>query len=433
MKLEVFRAGKGDCLLLTAADGTHVLVDGGMREDYREHVAAALGELAAAGTALDLVYVSHIDRDHISGVLQLMDDTIDWRVFDFQRSRGNERHREPPRPRPPKVAQLWHNAFHEQVEENAGVLEDLLAADATVLEASGQPLLAGLAGMQRDLATSVSEGIELSRRASPEQLGIPVNEHFGGRLAFARDDQGAIQLGSMTIGVIGPFAEDLERLRAEWNEWLEESKAQHERLQRRMERDAGRLAAGEVGALREPLQLAASELGKRSRVTVPNLASLMLLVEEDGSTLLLTGDGHARDVLHGLERIGKLNAQQGIHVDVLKVPHHGSEHNLDEDFARRVTARVYVFCANGEHKNPDPRVVEAIIESRIGAEAARTLNPEAGGNFELVFNCSSAVAPGSDEQGHMRGIEQSVRDAAERSGGRLTFSFLDASSVEVDV
>ena len=35
MKIRVFQAGKGDCLLLTGNDGTRILVDGGMRADYR--------------------------------------------------------------------------------------------------------------------------------------------------------------------------------------------------------------------------------------------------------------------------------------------------------------------------------------------------------------------------------------------------------------
>ena len=74
MRLDVFQAGKGDCLLLTAKDGTRVLVDGGMRDDYRKHVAPALARLRRDDSALDLVYLSHIDRDHISGIPQLMDD-----------------------------------------------------------------------------------------------------------------------------------------------------------------------------------------------------------------------------------------------------------------------------------------------------------------------------------------------------------------------
>ena len=86
MDLTIFHAGKGDCLLLRA-NGTNILVDGGMRT-RTEHVASALGALRSNGEELDLLYVSHIDQDHISGVLQLMDDELAWRVFRSQRGRA---------------------------------------------------------------------------------------------------------------------------------------------------------------------------------------------------------------------------------------------------------------------------------------------------------------------------------------------------------
>ena len=103
MKLTVFQSDKGDCLLLTGADGRMVLVDGGMRASYSMHVAPALGKLRDAGQIVDAVYVSHIDQDHISGVLQMMDDEVEWRIHDFQKTAGNTTHKPPAAPRPPQV------------------------------------------------------------------------------------------------------------------------------------------------------------------------------------------------------------------------------------------------------------------------------------------------------------------------------------------
>ena len=45
MKLTVFQSDKGDCLLLTSADGKNVLIDGGMSDSYTTHVAPALNKL----------------------------------------------------------------------------------------------------------------------------------------------------------------------------------------------------------------------------------------------------------------------------------------------------------------------------------------------------------------------------------------------------
>lgn len=219
MKLRVFQSDKGDCLLLTSKDGKRILADGGMRSSYRAHVAPAMGQLQSAGEQLDLLYVSHIDRDHISGVLQLLDDLV------------------------------------------VGAIEQMLAASASVLEAgSAKPVLAEAAS-QRDLATSVPEGLELSRRASPEQLNIDVNKEFGGDLILVRKEKkrNTVKLGSLELTVVGPFKEELDDLRKEWNAWLRDHGKALEDLRRRMREDAKQLEAGAVEDFRAALALRAGE------------------------------------------------------------------------------------------------------------------------------------------------------------------------------
>ncbi|MFT3924095.1 MAG: MBL fold metallo-hydrolase [Myxococcales bacterium] len=70
MKLEVFRSDKGDCLLITTSDQKRLLVDGGMKTSFSAYVAPALSKLKPA--KLDAVYVSHIDADHIAGILEIV-------------------------------------------------------------------------------------------------------------------------------------------------------------------------------------------------------------------------------------------------------------------------------------------------------------------------------------------------------------------------
>lgn len=435
MRLKVFQSDKGDCLLLTAQDGTRILADGGMRSSYSEHVAAAMGQLQSAGKRLDLLYVSHIDRDHISGVLQLLDDLVEWRVYDFQQKSGNQDFPKPKRPRPPAPARLWHNAFHDQVKKNVGQIERMLGASAAVLEAGSEKTLLAEAENQRALATSVPEGLELSRRASPEQLGIPLNREFGGDLILVREqemERNTVKLGSLKLTVIGPFKKQLEDLRKEWNSWLEEHGKALENLRRRMRSDAERLAAGEVEDFRTALAIRAGELGDITQVTAPNLASLMLLIEEGEQRVLITGDGHAEHILAGLEAAGKLD-DGGVHVDVLKVQHHGSEHNIDAQFCKQVTADDYVICGNGAHANPDLRALETIIDSRLGPSTRRSDNPGADGRFKLWFNSSSKVPGAEKNQAHMREVERLVAARAKASKGRLRFSFLDHHSVELRI
>ncbi|MFQ5742151.1 MAG: MBL fold metallo-hydrolase [Acidobacteriota bacterium] len=218
MKLTVFRADKGDCLLLTSSNGTNILADGGMRDSYRQHVAPALGKLHQDGQVLDLVYLSHIDQDHIAGILQLVNDLVDWRVFRYQTTNGNPTFPTPGSPEPPAIRQIWHNAFHEQVGKNAGPIEEMLAANASILSADANFL--DIAERSSDLATSMAEAVKLSRHIGARQLGIPLNPEYDRGLMYVADPADAIDIGDLSIWVIGPFAEDLAVLRRDWNTWL---------------------------------------------------------------------------------------------------------------------------------------------------------------------------------------------------------------------
>jgi beta-lactamase superfamily II metal-dependent hydrolase len=424
VKLTVFQSDKGDCLLITGQGGERVLVDGGMRKSYTEHVAPALGALRAAGTALDLVYVSHIDRDHISGVLQLMDDLVAWRVHDFQVSHGNPTHKAPKAPRPPDVSAIWNNAFHDQVGKNSGEIESLLAASAAVLSAAEDDALRETALRHQQLANSIPEALQLSRRISSGQLGIPLNAPFGDKLAMVRDHAQAVSVGQLDFFVLGPFEADLKKLRTAWNKWLRENKEEVQAI-RRKAKDAEDLLGNEVVRLLARLTAEAKVLGNRKKVTAPNLASLMLLAEEQGRTVLLSGDGHHADILKGLDHHGRRDAQGRLHVDVLKVQHHGSEHNIDEAFCASVTADHYIFCGNGSDENPDLDVVRTLVKARLAADAR---------SFKLWFNSSSQVPGRPADTAHMREVEDLVAElAAEAPAGRVKSFFLAQSSFDLQL
>ena len=49
---------------------------------------------------------------------------------------------------------------------------------------------------------------------------------------------------------------------------------------------------------------------------------------------------------------------------MLKVPHHGSDNNMETIFFERVTADHYVFSGDGEHGNPERETLEMLLEAR---------------------------------------------------------------------
>ena len=141
----------------------------------------------STGKDLDLVYVSHVDQDHIAGVLQLLEDTVQWRVFDHRHGNGQPATK-PPFKRPPKVKRIWHNAFKTMVDESEAI-GTVLAARANRLSSSSNPSLLRLADAFRSVANSIPEAIKVSRRIAADQLNIPLNGEFGNFLAMVRDQE----------------------------------------------------------------------------------------------------------------------------------------------------------------------------------------------------------------------------------------------------
>jgi hypothetical protein len=303
----------------------------------------------------------------------------------------------------------------------------MLAASAAVLSGTEDEQLMKTALKHQSLANSIPEALQVSRRIAAGQLGIPLNVPFGNKLAMVRPNAPAqaVAVGGLKMRVLAPFEDDLAELRKEWNTWLEKNEDVVEAIRRKAGDDED-LLGNEVVRLIARLTAEAKVLGNRAEVTAPNLASLMLLVEEGTKKVLLTGDGHRNEVLKGLKHHGKLNAQGKLHVDVLKVQHHGAAANIDEAFCKAVTADHYVFCGNGSDDNPEPDVVKTLVKARRAAKPSRP--------FKLWFNSSSAVATPQKNKDHMKKVENAVAAlVADAPANRVQSFFLQQSSFELPV
>ncbi|MEO7572385.1 MAG: hypothetical protein ABIX10_08100, partial [Acidimicrobiales bacterium] len=138
---------------------------------------------------------------------------------------------------------------------------------------------------------------------------------------------------------------------------------------------------------------------------------------------LLTGDANEEELLEGLDAAGRLDAGPAW-INVLKVQHHGSEHNLSKVFAEQVLADHYVFCGDGASGNPDPSVVKTIIETR------RDLDPRP---FKLWFNSSPARTLASRRKALRAAIRVATTAADKHTG--ISVRVLDdkRSSFEITV
>lgn len=441
MRLHIYQSAYGDCLLLEGRSGDLVLCDGGLHTSMRMHVREALSALRDAGREIAYAYVSHIDQDHISGVLQLLEDEATWRAFDHHERRGDAVKR-PTVPRPPVINGIFHNAFRDQVPGNTGSIRSLLAAGAASLLQTGVPALAHPAEEMEKIATSIPEALKVSQLAASDALDIPLNRPPGStgpaRLMFVGQGVQTFDVGSLRFTLIGPTEAELEKLRDGWQNWLkvEKNRTTVKSIRTEIKKRIDDFSAGALGET--PFDLGSwNGIPDHEGVTVPNIASLMFMVQEKRKRLLLTGDSHQDFILAGLETAGFM-PRGYVHLDVLKVQHHGALHNMDAGFARQVSADHYVFCGNGEYGNPEPEVIDLVYASRMGPAAVRALAPRARTPrtrpFHFWFSTDAGWEPASEKAAKSFGeLKTHVAQLQAASGGRLQVHYNDAVSSVLEI
>lgn len=430
MKITVFEGSKGDCLLLKSTDGKNVLVDGGNvggsgGDSYSRNVAPYLGRMRKNGEHLDLVCVSHIDQDHIGGILRMLNDHFAWRVYDHQKAQGLSA-RKPTNPRPPEIAGIWHNAFHEQVSQNRRSIYNAIAAAAPESMVLGLSPQSHGNDLLMEIASSMNEAAKVSRRIGANQLNIPLNKEFNGKLVRHKRNAAPIRLGRFKITIAGPTGAKLNELREKWDDWLvsEKGRRQINKVAGKARIDEDALRNGQLVSFFEQANLGPA-IGNRESVTEENVASIVMMVEEQGKTLLTTGDARDDDIVDGLIKTGFSDSKGHVHVNALKVQHHGSENNFSAGFAKRVTADHYIICGNGSHDNPDLRFVSNLLDSRLGSSSERSPNPETGNKFKLWFTSDSTTHRAN--KSHMKKVASLVKRYQRRSGGQMTYHFSNKS------
>ena len=73
LRLNVLPSGHGDCLWIeygTSAFPRRILIDGGATGTYKR---ALQSRLERSGDELELLVVTHVDGDHITGILELIE------------------------------------------------------------------------------------------------------------------------------------------------------------------------------------------------------------------------------------------------------------------------------------------------------------------------------------------------------------------------
>jgi beta-lactamase superfamily II metal-dependent hydrolase len=244
LRIELLPASEGDCLLITYADtaagrNRHVLIDGG-RAGTWARLRARFQALPANEREIELLVVTHVDRDHIEGVVSIMEDADC----------------------PVTFKDVWFNGYRHLVE------------DESYGSVQGERLTEALLKRQWNAAFS---GKAVCIPASGE---LPERELVGG----------------LKLTLVSPNREQLAALVPKWREecaaaGLDPAVAAQEGI-------PGDEAFGQLDVEAE------ASTPFMPDTATPNGSSIGLIAEYNNNRVLLSADAHADVLVESLARFG---------------------------------------------------------------------------------------------------------------------------------
>jgi hypothetical protein len=313
--IEMLPARHGDALWIEYGneDRTRrILIDGGPINAWPE-VSARLQQLPAGDLGVELVVISHVDTDHIEGLIRLL--------------------AEPETRWPIAPQEIWFNGWRHLEEAST------------------------LGGREGEFLSAL-----IHRRMFDRW-----NTSFGGKAVCTDKLPGDIVelADGMRLTLVSPSAEALVALQKDWQKSVD-----------KWQIDPGDLDAAWVQLVDEnkfhpdaELTLGPDDLSQKlldllkgRDSSTANGSSIAFLAEFEGKSCLLLADAHAKVVCETLRNHG-YTKNVPLKVDALKMAHHGSSNNITPELLELVNAKHYLVSTNGDKfGHPDKAAIEAVIQ-----------------------------------------------------------------------
>lgn len=337
-RIQMLPAAHGDCLIVEYGLGNDVhrmVIDGGVARTY-DVLRAELEAIPEKQRRLSLLVVTHVDADHIEGIVKLLS----------HESLGLD------------IREVWFNGYAHLADS---------------------PLDFG--GVQGEYASALIEQRKIPWNTATEFRAIHVPDE--GRLpAFTLP-------GGMRLTILSPTRDKMAAMADKWESEVKKAglvpgheKESLDHLHTKGKRLLVRFSDEATGPDIEELVAEPYE-----RDTAPaNGSSIAFLAEFNGKSALFGADAHAEVLVSSLERLLQERGLDTLELDVFKLPHHGSSANLSPRLVELVAPRQVLVSTSGAiFEHPDAEAIARILHAKR--------------DVKFVFNYRSEETDVWDNQG----------------------------------
>jgi beta-lactamase superfamily II metal-dependent hydrolase len=278
-----------------------ILVDGGRAATYSD-IKQRFSRLPEEQRTFELLIVTHVDRDHIEGVVAMLADPA----------------------APIRFKDVWFNSYDH--------LRD--------------PQIETFGAVQGERLTTAL----LERR-------LPWNDAYGRKSVELRANSPPVPVeGGLTLTLLSPDRPKLAALLPKWEEECRTAGLLPGVAAARRPPPPGLERMGSIDIDR------LAEQPFEADRTVPNGTSIAVLVAYEGRRVLLAADAHPDRLIESLQALTAVEGRRPT-LDAFKLPHHASRRNVSRELLESVSCPRYLISTNGSYSNhPDAVAVARTIK-----------------------------------------------------------------------
>lgn len=341
--VKFFPSLNGDSILVKI-ENYLMLIDGGYVNTYRDFIRPELIKLSMNNVCLNKIVVTHIDKDHISGIIELLrENTISPFI---------------------QINDIWHNSFKHIKQFNLG------------LDYSGK----SVQGLQMDYVlqeefSDTTQNISAIQGSTLASILLENNYNWNSEFdgnAISVDNKSIINLtDKVSLKLLSPTEEKLSALNLDWKKELyKKGYCTSEDIEKFSE-----IAFESIVARQKEKRLIKNKNISSTSINVENMAnstfieddssangsSIAFILEYQEKKLLFLADSHPSTIIKNL-KLHYSEKEFPIYFNAIKVSHHGSEKNTSMELLKLIKSEQYIFSTNGKvHNHPDHETMCRII------------------------------------------------------------------------
>lgn len=358
--IQTFQSKQGDCIFFSIENDEKrfvTMIDcGKYTDDIREYVEVT------AEKHINLLVVTHIDNDHVDGLVEMLEQTPDVRIdqilYNCNQLWNGQPKIQPTDAMRQNMQTLSTNLPSRQKNDNGKIKADKAVMLA---EKIGSNDAWWEAWKKDEYITAAIKPILLDEHdkkfgkfvvLTPTVAGIErLNKNF--KVEYARLTKHILAEGGNVVGQETLF-ELVERLAS---------------MKRRNYEVMEPVKSGAVTNCFEENKLKEAFDFEPRGVSDENGASIALMWEYGGKRVLFMGDAEPDDVA---ERIKTVYGADKLEVEAVKVSHHGSKHSTNKKLLNQVDSGHYFFTGGNLKDKPSLEAIMKIVNR--GDERKRTLH-----------------------------------------------------------